>query len=368
MISKIKKQDLEYLFSKLKKTHRVIGPKIVNDVIVLSDIDFDDIPVGYKDQQTAGSYRLAKSDESIMFGFSPGPDSFKRFLNPPKLEIFSFKASKKGFSITPMLNQEKPFAFFAMRACDREALRLYDRIFLEGVIKDPHYDMLRQNSLIIALNCVYPGDNCFCASIGTGPEVIEGYDLLITELNDYLLLESGSAEGDRIMNGLPHEQANDMDIAEKKSSLDRCRSKFKKTMRFNELPMLIYKNLEHQRWLDTADRDLECGNCTQVCPTCFCNSMYDSVLLNGISKKFSEISGQKIRVWDSCFSRNFARVHGGNFRLSRKARYRHWVAHKLAYCMEQFGLPGCVGCGRCITWCPVGIDITQELEALRVVR
>ncbi len=364
----LKKEDLNYLIFELKKTHRVIGPKIHNDVIVLSEIDFDDIPKGYKEQQTAGGYRLIKSDESIVFGFSQGFDSFKRFLNPPKFEVFSFKASKKGFSITTMLNQEKPLAFFAMRACDRAALRLYDRIFLEGVIRDPHYDLLRHDSIIIALNCLYPGDNCFCASTLTGPEVREGFDLLITELSETLLLESGSHVGERIISKLPCEPATDEDIAEKKLSIDRCRGMFKKKIRFNELPMLIYQNLEHQRWLEIAERDLECGNCTQVCPTCFCNSMYDSVLLSGISKKFTEISGKKIKVWDSCFSRNFARVHGGNFRLTRKARYRHWFAHKLAYTMEQFGLQGCVGCGRCITWCPVGIDITQELEALRIVR
>lgn len=368
MISKVKKQDLEYVFSELKKTHRIIGPKIENDVIILSEIDFADIPKGYKDQQSAGSYRLIKSDDSNIFGFSLGPDSFKRFLYPPYAELTTFKSSKKKISITPLLYNEKPFAFFGIRACDRAALKLYDRIFLEGVIRDPYYDSLRNNSLIIALNCIYPGDNCFCASIGTGPDVKEGYDLLITELSEAIVLESGSLAGDRIMKALPQERVSDIDILEKKSRLDNCRDMFKKTIKFNELPMLIYQNLEHQRWIDIAERDLECGNCTQVCPTCFCSSFFDSVELKGISKMFSDISGKKIRTWDSCFSRNFARVHGGNFRTSRKARYRHWFAHKLAYCMEQFGLPGCVGCGRCITWCPAGIDITQELEALRIAQ
>jgi ferredoxin len=135
-----------------------------------------------------------------------------------------------------------------------------------------------------------------------------------------------------------------------------------------ELPSLVYRNLEHPRWSDIAKRDLECGNCTQVCPTCFCNSSYDLMLLSGYVQKFQEFSGVHMRKWDSCFSRNFARVHGGNFRPSRRARYRQWMAHKLTYTPDQFGLPGCVGCGRCITWCPAGIDITEELEALRSVR
>lgn len=126
---------------------------------------------------------------------------------------------------------------------------------MEGVIRDPYYDSLRNNSLIIALNCIYPDDNCFCASIGTGPDVKEGYDLLITELREAIVLESGSLAGDRIKKALPQERASDIDILEKKSRLDSCRNMFKKTIRFNELPMLIYQNLEHQRWIDMRRPD-----------------------------------------------------------------------------------------------------------------
>ncbi|GER92908.1 sulfite reductase subunit A [hot springs metagenome] len=385
---KIKKEQLKLIFNRLKTSHKIIGPKINNDVIVLTEIaDFYDIPFGYREQQGKGTYRLTKGS-SQFFSFSVGPDSFKRFVNPPAREIFAFKKSKKRISImstnksSAMSNEKSdssqlamvrvvqhssslPFLFVGMRACDIAALRLLDKVFLEGHVKDTFYDSIRRSSLIIGVNCLYPGDNCFCSSINTGPEIKDGFDMAITELDKSFLLEIGTPSVREMIDELPVENASNEDIAEKDSLIANCKKNMKKTIDISELPWLIYKSLEHPRWTDIANRCLACGNCTQVCPTCFCNSSYDYLQLSGISKKIPELSGTRIRSWDSCFSTNFARVHGGNFRPSRRARYRQWMSHKLSYWIEQFGSLGCVGCGRCITWCPVGIDITQELEALK---
>jgi ferredoxin len=266
----------------------------------------------------------------------------------------------------------RPIAFVGVRACDTWALKLYDRIFLEGPARDPSYSALRKDSLVIAVNCPHPGDNCFCSSMGTGPEVTpevtDVADIVLSELEKSFIVEAHTLAGSDIFEGITGEEATDRDLEEKRSRIESCKKMMKKSIPYGELPERIYRNLEHPRWKDTAKRDLECGNCTQVCPTCFCNSSYDLVRLSGFSQKGAELKGLRIRKWDSCFSRNFARVHGGNFRPSRRARYRQWMAHKLAYTKEQFALPGCVGCGRCITWCPAGIDITEELEALKGVR
>lgn len=380
--AKIKKDTLRLIFDRLRDSYRIIGPRIENSVIVLAEIEFEDLPVGYKDHQGRGVYQLSNpplpsfgkggagglgedQQKGSVFSFSVGPHSFKRFFHPPVKELFAFKKSRRGISIATSLKKEKPFAFIGMRACDISALKLYDRIFLEGPVRDRDYDSLRKDSLIIAVNCLYPGDNCFCHSMGTGPELKDGFDLAISELADSFLLEAGTSRGKDILPGLPSEEITDIDMNEKSARAENCRKMMKKSVKSHELPWLIYRNLEHPRWAEIASRDLECGNCTQVCPTCFCNSTYDLLHFSWISRESQEISGRRMRKWDSCFSRNFARVHGGNFRPSRMARYRQWMSHKLAYMLEQFGLPGCVGCGRCITWCPVGIDITEELEALR---
>ena len=107
-----------------------------------------------------------------------------------------------------------------------------------------------------------------------------------------------------------------------------------------------------------AERCLTCGNCTLVCPTCFCTNVEDVGDLTGDH-------AERWRVWDTCFSVDYSYIHGGSVRPSGRARYRQWLTHKLATWHDQFDSSGCVGCGRCITWCPVGIDITQEVAAIR---
>ena len=367
-MKKLKKEDLSLLLGTLRDSHRIIGPKIESGVIILGEIDMHDVPAGYEDHQKAGSYRLLKGERSEIFSFSLGPDSFKRFLHPPVSEMFVFKSSRSGIAVTAPARQGKPLAFIGIRACDISALKLYDRVFLEGPEKDPLYESRRRDSLVIALDCSYPGNNCFCHAMGTGPSVMDGFDLALTELDDSFLLRTGTVAGQRLLDGLPLEEATESDMEERVARTEHCLGMMKKSIRADDLPGLIYRSFDHPRWMNIAERDLECGNCTQVCPTCFCNSRYDLVRLAGISPRSRQISGTRVRKWDSCFSINFARVHGGNFRPSRRARYRQWMSHKLAYTVEQFGLPGCVGCGRCITWCPAGIDITVEMEALRDVR
>ncbi|MBV8527642.1 MAG: 4Fe-4S dicluster domain-containing protein, partial [Candidatus Dormibacteraeota bacterium] len=106
-----------------------------------------------------------------------------------------------------------------------------------------------------------------------------------------------------------------------------------------------------------AQRCLACGNCTMQCPTCFCSDLVDEP---------DVVAGDaRVRRWASCFEQDYSHIHGGSVRTSTRARYRQWLTHKLGTWWEQFGTSGCVGCGRCIAWCPVGIDITDEVRALR---
>ena len=132
----------------------------------------------------------------------------------------------------------------------------------------------------------------------------------------------------------------------------------KRRMNTSVIRELLYNNLENPHWDEVATRCLNCANCTMVCPTCFCTTVQDVTDLTG---KHAE----RWRKWDSCFSTEFSYIHGGSIRTSAKSRYRQWLVHKLASWHDQFGTSGCVGCGRCITWCPVGIDITEEANAFR---
>jgi ferredoxin len=121
---------------------------------------------------------------------------------------------------------------------------------------------------------------------------------------------------------------------------------------------LLLGNLEHARWDEVASRCLSCTNCTLVCPTCFCASVTE----------VADLSGDHVdreRQWASCFTLDHAKIHGHAVRSSTASRYRQRLTHKLAGWIDQFGTSGCTGCGRCITWCPVGIDITEEVAAIR---
>jgi len=366
---KIEKKDLEVIFGKLKATHRVIGPKLENGAIVLAEIEFGDLPCGVMDLQSPGCYKLGNDrKDGFMFSFSNGPHSFKNFFNPATQELSRFRRTKSGITVKGTAAEERPLAFIGARACDLAALRLLDKVFLDGPFRDTGYFRRRKETFIVAVNCLHPGGNCFCDSMGTGPEVTTGFDLSLTETGGHFLVEAGTAGGEGTIEGIPSTAVTDNDLEQKAAAILDCRKGMVKSMETAGLPGVLYRNMEHPRWAETAARDLECGNCTMVCPTCFCSSAYDFLPADQISGNLKEWAGVRMRHWDSCFSRNFAKVHGGNFRRSRKARYRHWMTHKLGYWIDQFGSPGCVGCGRCITWCPVGIDITRELAEIRRVR
>jgi ferredoxin len=161
-----------------------------------------------------------------------------------------------------------------------------------------------------------------------------------------------------VLTEIPHSQAGTEDIAQAAAVVARTAASMGRTMEAGGVKDLLLRNLQHPRWEDVAERCLTCGNCTMVCPTCFCTAMEDA----------SDVSGQtasRSRRWDSCFTTDFSYIHGGSVRTSAKSRYRQWMTHKLATWFDQFGTSGCVGCGRCITWCPVGIDITEEVRAIR---
>lgn len=353
----IRKEALGDIIKNLfNRGYRVIGPTVRGGTIGLDNITaIEDLPVGYGDRQVTGGYSLFKHEKPYFFGFSNGPDSLKRFLNPPYQRLFAIKKRAKGFETMIYEYEGSPFAFIGIRACDLKALHILDMVFE----KDPFYQAGRKEIFIIAVNCIFPSNTCFCPSMNSGPEVKYGFDLLLTEFDEDFLMEVGSKKGLNAIEGVHHKEAAGADIEKKRGLIDSSSKSIKKTLDTEGLPTLLYRELENPWWADIASRDLSCGNCTMVCPTCFCNTSNDTSSLDGKT-------ATRIRCWDSCFSVNFARVHGGNFRPSRRARYRQWMTHKLAYWINQFGVSGCVGCGRCITWCPAGIDITEELTAIRI--
>jgi sulfhydrogenase subunit beta (sulfur reductase) len=342
---------------------QVVGPMIRDGAIVYDSIaQLDDLPIGSTDRQAAGRYQLERRGDDALFGFAVGPQSWKKFLHPPVMTLW--RARKNGNDIRIESDRSKPskFAFIGVRSCEISAIGIQDKVFCDGLYPDMDYAARRRDAFIVAVNCGKAGGTCFCVSMGCGPKAEAGFDLALTELIDgarhEFLAEIGSRAGANILSLVPHREASQADVAAGDAVVARTASQMGRGLQTDGIKELLESNLNHPRWDGVADRCLTCGNCTMVCPTCFCTTVEDHSDLTGAS-------AERTRKWDSCFTMDFTYIHGGSARKTGRSRYRQWMTHKLATWIDQFGTSGCVGCGRCITWCPVGIDITEEAAAIR---
>ena len=342
--------------------YQVLGPTVRNGAIVYDEVkSLADLPAGWTDQQDAGRYRIERRADDALFGYAVGPQSWKRFLHPPIERMWQAQRTDDGFTITAEENPEK-FAFLGVRACELRAIAIQDKVFVAGPYVDTPYQRRRQDNFIVAVNCGEAGGTCFCVSMNTGPKADAGFDLALTELLDgdqhNFLVEVGSLAGAAVLTELPYQAAAPEQIAAANAVVERTAHSMGRTLDTNGLKELLQGNPTHPRWDDVAERCVACGNCTMVCPTCFCTTVEDHSDLTGQT-------AERVRRWDSCFTADFSYIHGGSVRPETKSRYRQWITHKLASWIDQFGTSGCVGCGRCMTWCPVGIDITAEAAAIR---
>ncbi len=344
-----------------RRGYRVVGPTVRDQAIVYDDIaSIAALPRGWTDAQDGGRYRMVRRDDAALFGYAVGPHSWKQFLHPPVLRLWRAEREGNDVRVVPEPPSTERFAFIGVRSCDLHAIAIQDKVFLGGPHIDPHYQARRRDAFIVALNCAVAGGTCFCVSMNTGPKAEAGFDLALTELEAgaLFLVETGTNAGQALLAELPHRPATDQEMAAAEGIVAGTAADMGRDMRSDDVRDLLLRNLEHPRWNDVAARCLTCGNCTMVCPTCFCTSVEDASDLAGVETSRS-------RRWDSCFTMDFSYVHGGSVRASAHSRYRQWMTHKLATWYDQFGTSGCVGCGRCITWCPVGIDITEEVRAIR---
>ncbi|MGE0469009.1 MAG: 4Fe-4S dicluster domain-containing protein [Nitrospira sp.] len=338
--------------------YRIVGPIVRDGSVVWETVrSVSDLPIGWRDQQEPGRYRLEQTGSQKIFGVVHGPQSLKPFVFAPREPLLQITRSKDGFTASPTLPQLEKVAVIGARACDLAGLVIQDRIFMNETYRDPYYATRREGLFVIAVNCTRALATCFCASMETGPRAQRGYDLAVTEVDEQLLVESGSEAGRDILSTILVPAASDELISAAASSIHACAQSQIRQLDHSRLPQALYEAHEHPRWDDVAGRCLACTNCTMVCPTCFCHTVEETPDL-------SHQDSAHARLWDSCFTQEHGYIHGKNIRPTIKDRYRMWLTHKLASWIDQFDTSGCVGCGRCITWCPVGIDLTEELQAL----
>lgn len=360
----------------IKADYKLIGPTVRDGAVVYDPISSpEDLPVGLSDEQDGGHYRLVPGTKGAYFEYVVGPTSWKKYLFPPHQKLWEAERKGQGFTIEQACDDEQPYAFFGVRPCELAAIRIQDRVFGYDKTNIPNnaenyadsgYAARRAKALIVAVNCSRAGKTCFCTSMGGGPQAErgQGYDIIVTEIAEgrrhEFIVEADTEKGLKILVGVHCRLATDSDRRSAETVVARARRQMGRSM-VPDVDKLLRDNLEHPRWEAVAERCLACGNCTMSCPTCFCNTVEDRTDLSGDH-------AERWRLWDSCFSIDFSYIHGGSLRTEGKSRYRQWMTHKLSNWHEQFGTSGCVGCGRCITWCPVGIDITEEAKAIKYNR
>ena len=359
----LERADFPCLLAALtERGFRLVGPTVRDGAIVFDDLTSEtDLPIGWTDEQDGGKYRLKRRNDNALFGYAVGPDSWKKFLFPPNVRLWSAQRQNGRFEFQPDQQQAPKLAFIGVRACDLAAMAVQDRVFM-GSFTDPIYKARREGAFIVAVNCGTAGGTCFCVSMKTGPKARSGFDLALTEVLEdgrhYFVVETGSEAGAEVFANITSRAAADAELRAADVVVENTAAHMGRSMDAANVKELLYANLDHPRWDEVASRCLTCANCTMVCPTCFCTTVEDVTDLTGEH-------AERWRKWDSCFTMDFSYIHGGSVRSSAKSRYRQWLTHKLATWIDQFGTSGCVGCGRCITWCPVAIDITEEVRAIR---
>ena len=355
--------QLQALISELQQRGYVcIGPQVRNNAIIYDELEHaSQLPWGMRDVQTPGEYRLEKTPENSAFSFANGPQAIKPILFKPTETVWRTTRDNSGKLMFESYHpEEKPVAVLGARSCDIAAMLIQDKVFIRDKHLDIRYKNRREKLFIVAVNCAYSSDNCFCVSAGTGPEVKDSYDIVMTEIEHGFVMKSGSDQGEAIITVLALEKANGMqnqNVAQQIENTIQMQTKRIPLNNSRELRDLLFSNLDHPRWEEVASRCLSCGNCTQVCPTCFCHSEVAEPNLDGTNSEHN-------REWDSCFTAGHSYINKKIIRDDTKKRYRQWLTHKVGSWFDQFDMSGCVGCGRCITWCPVGIDLTEELAAI----
>ena len=352
--------ELDRLFAALAEGGRqVVGPTIVDGAVVYDEIESaGQLPIGWTADTKPGGYRLRATSAHRAFDYGVGVTAWKRFTHPSFVPLTRLRRDGAQVQVDSVTTAAPRLAFVGVRACELAALDIQERVMRAGPAGELDHVARREAALVVAVECALATSSCFCTSMGTGPEVGSGADIVLSELDDSFVVRATSDAGAAVVDALALHPAATGEMDEAAAQVAAVRAAIGDPVPSDGLADRLRAALDHPRWAEVAERCLACANCTLVCPTCFCTSV-------GIASDLDGVSATTGRTWDSCFSLGFGRVAGdANFRPKVTDRYRQWLTHKFSTWWDQFGSTGCVGCGRCIAWCPVGIDVREELLAI----
>ena len=282
----------------------------------------------------------------------------KDFFFPQTENLMEFKTSGKYIEILDTTSESEDFVIFGVRACDVKSFDVLDRVFLSEPV-DSYYASRREHGVIVSVACTKPSETCFCKTFGIDPAEPAG-DVTVWKTETDLYFKANTDKGQALMTKLEAltEDATDEAVNQQKEKISAIMNKLPlkdlttdafgggKTQKFFNAP----------QWDELSQACLGCGTCTFVCPTCQCYDIKDFNTGNGVIR---------YRCWDSCMYSEFTRMAHGNNRLTQKERFRQRFMHKLVYYPENNdGMFSCVGCGRCISKCPISMNIVKVMKKI----
>jgi Pyruvate/2-oxoacid:ferredoxin oxidoreductase delta subunit len=237
-----------------------------------------------------------------------------------------------------------------IRPCDARACQLLDHVFAGAEYADPYWSEKRRQTTLVALGCTDPCQTCFCTSVGSGPFDGRGVDVVLTDIGDGYVAETNSERGHALLETLTDASQNQIEAASKAKV--RAREAVKEPFELDGIVDTLYSLFDDEVWYEVQQSCLGCGVCTFLCPTCHCFDIVDEAQ-----------RGERVRNWDTCMFRIYSQeASGHNPRPTNVERTRQRILHKYAYFIEWFDEVGCTGCGRCVRYCPAGIDIRQTIR------
>ena len=324
------KKNLAKFISKLVKEYDVFAPVKKEEGILFSKID--------------------KADDMYP-SYSNTKNSVKEFLLPQLEELFRFAKKGNSNEIIDVKEKKRRSLLFGVRPCDGKAVAMLDKVFLEN-IPDSYYKSRLENTFVIGMACDTPLQTCFCTSVGGGPFSTEGLDALFVELEEKYLIIPVTKQCEKLF--VHFDNASKEDIKEAEKLKKNAEKRLKPVFEIEGIKEKLDEMFESSIWDEIYQKCIKCGICTYLCPACHCFDVQDET----IGEK-----GCRVRNWDSCMFPKFTlHASGHNPRPTQKERWRQRIMHKFNYLKENTGLYGCVGCGRCVEYCPVNLDIRKVIR------
>jgi sulfhydrogenase subunit beta (sulfur reductase) len=334
-LSKILNKDRVASFlERLLQERIVFAPVRKGEVILIKEID---------------------SPSQVVLDYPNAKESPKSVLFPQRETLFQYRTERGKAEVDVPPSAAKGRVLFGIRPCDARGLLLLDKVF-GGDCRDPYYTDKRDDTVVVSLGCDDPNPSCFCLSMGGGPCSAEGSDVLLLDLGDRYVAEAVSEKGAAFLRDQAFEESDENTLALAEKVRRKSEASMKRVAIRENLEKELKRLFNDPVWKDLTETCLGCGICTYLCPTCHCFDLCDEA---------AGQTGERIRVWDSCqFPLFTLQASGFNPRPSVKERFRQRIMHKFSYLPETQAMLGCVGCGRCVTECPVNLDIREVVTSL----